>query len=139
MTINDQKNIIDDPLLDQEIKTVTQQSKHSSPKNISIVRFTEDQEKMVQILSQGLGLSFQSLINCAIRGTLLYIKEQDKKLKDLQEYPKELGSQNREVMLSVETLSVLESSGMKDQFIECAIVGIKLLYKTFYPLKNQVN
>jgi hypothetical protein len=139
MTINDQKNIIDDPLLEQEIKTVTQQSKHTSPKNISIVRFTEDQEKMVQILSQGLGLSFQSLINCAIRGSLLYIKEQDKKLKDLQEYPKELGSQQMEVMLSVETLSVLESSGMKDEFIECAIVGIKLLYNTFHPLNNKVN
>ncbi|CAD0224386.1 MULTISPECIES: hypothetical protein [Planktothrix] len=139
MTINDQKNIIDDPLLEQEIKTVTQQSKDTSPKNISIVKFTKDQERMVQILSQGLGLSFQSLINCAIRGTLLYIKEQDKKLKDLQEYPKELGSQETEVMLSVETLSVLESCGMKDQFSECAIVGIKLLYNTFYSLNNQVN
>jgi hypothetical protein len=139
MTVNDQKNIIDDPLLEQEIKTVTQQSKHISPKNTSIVRFNEDQQRMVKTLSQELGLSFQALINLAIRGTLLYIKEHGKKLSDLQEYPKELSSQEMEVMLSVETLSVLESCEMKDKFIECAIVGIKLLYKTYYPLNNQAN
>ncbi|MGL4497458.1 MAG: hypothetical protein ACRC2M_12430 [Planktothrix sp.] len=138
MTIHDQKNIIDDPLLEHEIKTVTKQSKHiSSDKRI--IKFTEDQEKIVQYLCQELSLSLQFLVNFAIRGALLYIKEQNKKLNDLQEYPKELGSRNQEFVMTIDTLNVLESSGMKDQFIECAIVGIELLYKTFHPLNNKAN
>lgn len=128
------------PFLELEIKTKAElefatwlKEEGYKPENQRIIGLTKDERHIIRVLTIRLGLSFRSLINAAIRGSLDRADNLGISVAELPEYPKEIGSGKTEVGLTADTLEILKEFKAEKLFNECALAGVYLMYKTFYP------
>jgi hypothetical protein len=111
-----------------------------------ILKFTDEESKMIKQLVAALSLSVRSLLDSAI-GYIYFQRKNEDFIIDLEKYSQEIEKQfqgnnkksdnfsmsrqssETKFVLTVEVLHKLEALKMKDKIYECVVIGINLLYK----------
>lgn len=95
------------------------------------VYLSESQEKKVEEYCKVFGVSVRTMLNSCINYIIFLSEKQGVEVKDLQYYPKSLGSSIHELILNAETLNKLNKLGVKEveEASKYAVAGIEVLYQ----------
>ncbi|MGC9526803.1 MAG: hypothetical protein ACP5D7_14820 [Limnospira sp.] len=102
------------------------------------VYLSESQQRKVEEYCKVFGVSVRTMLNSCIQYIIFLSEQKGVEVKDLQYYPKRLGSIDYDLMLNAETLSKLKKSGVEELGEACkyAIAGIKVLYEKNLKIKK---
>ncbi len=103
------------------------------------VYLSEDQKQKVEQYCDVFGVSVRTMLNSCIQYIIFFSKEKGVEAKDLQYYPKRLGSIGYDLLLNAETLSKLKDSGVQEveEAAKYAVAGIKVLYEKNLNLRKK--
>lgn len=95
------------------------------------IYLSESQEKKVEEYCKVFGVSVRTLLNSCIQYVIFLSERKGVEAKDLQYYPKRLGSNCHDLLLNAETLSKLKNLGVNEveEAGKYAVAGIKVLYE----------
>ena len=95
------------------------------------VYLSESQERKVEEYCQVFGVSVRTMLNSCIQYIIFFSEQKGVDAKDLQYYPKRLGSIGYDLIVNAETLSKLTESGVQEveEIAKYAVAGIKVLYE----------
>jgi hypothetical protein len=95
------------------------------------VYLSESEEKKVEEYCRVFGVSVRTMLNSCIHYIIFLSERKGIAVKDLQYYPKRLGSNCHELILNAETLNKLKRSGVEEmgEVGKYAVAGIKVLYE----------
>ncbi|WP_126148343.1 hypothetical protein [Synechococcus elongatus] len=94
------------------------------------IYLTASQENKVQDFCHVFGISARTMMNSCLLYILFLSSKKSLHPKELQCYPKRLGSREHEVTLNRETINRLKSFGITDhnEVVKCIIAGVKVLH-----------
>jgi hypothetical protein len=103
------------------------------------VYLSESQEKKVEEYCKVFGVSVRTILNSCINYIIFLSEKQGVAVKDLQYYPKSLGSKIHELILNAETLNKLNKLGVKEaeDASKYAVAGIEVLYQKNLNIKKK--
>lgn len=103
------------------------------------VYLSESQEKKVEEYCKVFGVSVRTMLNSCINYIIFLSEKQGVAVKDLQYYPKSLGSKIHELILNAETLNKLNKLGVKEaeDASKYAVAGIEVLYQKNLNIKKK--
>ena len=106
------------------------------------IYLSESQEQKVEKYCNVFGISVRTMLNSCIQYVLYMSKQKGVEVKELQSYPKQLGSSCYNLLLNAETLTKLKESGVEEieEVSKYAVAGIKVLYdKNLNVRKKDTN
>jgi hypothetical protein len=105
------------------------------------VYLSEDQKQKVEQCCDVFGVSVRTMLNSCIQYIIFFSKEKGVDAKDLQYYPKRLGSIGYDLLLNAETLSKLKDSGVQEveEDAKYAVAGIKVLYEKNLNVRKKTS
>lgn len=110
-----------------------------SDKPLLKIYLSESQEKKVEEYCKVFGVSVRTMLNSCIHYIIFLSEKKGIEVKDLQYYPKRLGSHCHELILNTETLTKLKHSGLTElsEASKYAVAGINVLYDKNLNIRNK--
>ncbi|MCK5718879.1 MAG: hypothetical protein KAH84_02895 [Thiomargarita sp.] len=94
----------------------------------NVVHLTKEQIEQIEQVSSALGIAFGVMLNSAVKYAIYYATSNRLSVKELDTYPKTLGTDSIKEKITAQTQFKLEKIGMQDYLSECVVTGVKLLY-----------
>ncbi|MCD8488240.1 MAG: hypothetical protein LRZ84_16250 [Desertifilum sp.] len=105
------------------------------------VYLSDSQEKKVEEYCKVFGVSVRTMLNSCINYIIFLADKKGIEVKDLQYYPKRLGTNCHDLILNTETVTKLRNSGVNEleEAGKYAIAGIKVLYEKNLDVRSKTS
>jgi hypothetical protein len=119
--------------------SIDEKIKPSETTDENLIKLTAIQKEKLEQLIDFLGIARGTAVNIVINSAISLVKLQNTELEKLDNYPKQLGTEDVQFILSKGTSISIETANLSNKLTECAIIGIEYLHEKLLSelLENQ--